>query len=153
MQIILSRNCVVVAQSPKGGFSKGSFCRVQCHGQGNKKHPRIVAPAVHLALLNFSKVSYIQGAAKGGVIKGGVYKSKRTQKNARKRRQTQMSDCLIRVVETVVLENSVLDPCRNKVVLTKISKNSDTTFDPRKQRILLLRPRKSTKMADVTQAE
>ena len=32
-----------------------------------------------------------QGAAKGGVMKGGVYKRKRTQTNARKRRQTQMS--------------------------------------------------------------
>ena len=34
----------------KGGFSKGGFCRVQCHGQGNKKYPRTLAPAGHLAL-------------------------------------------------------------------------------------------------------
>ena len=34
----------------KGGFSKGSFCRVQCHGQGNQEYPRILAPAVDLAL-------------------------------------------------------------------------------------------------------
>ena len=34
----------------KGGFSKGVFCRVQCHAQGNKKYPRILGPAVHLAL-------------------------------------------------------------------------------------------------------
>ena len=34
----------------KGGFSKGGFCRVQCHGQRDKKYPRILAPAVHLAL-------------------------------------------------------------------------------------------------------
>ena len=33
----------------KGGFSKGGFCRVQCHGQGNQKCPRILGPAVHLA--------------------------------------------------------------------------------------------------------
>ena len=33
----------------KGGFSKGGFCRVQCHGQGSKEYPRILAPAVHLA--------------------------------------------------------------------------------------------------------
>ena len=32
------------------GFSKGGFCRVHCHGQGNKKYPRILGPAVHLAL-------------------------------------------------------------------------------------------------------
>ena len=34
----------------KGGFSKGDFCRVECHAQGNKKYPRILGPAVHLAL-------------------------------------------------------------------------------------------------------
>ena len=33
----------------KGGFSKGGFCRVQCHSQGNKKYLGILAPAVHLA--------------------------------------------------------------------------------------------------------
>ena len=33
----------------KGGFSKGGFCRVQCHGQRSKKYPKILAPAVHLA--------------------------------------------------------------------------------------------------------
>ena len=40
-----------VDQEPrKGGFGKGGFCRVQCHGQGKKKFPRILAPTVHLAL-------------------------------------------------------------------------------------------------------
>ena len=40
-----------VGQEPrKGGFRKGGFCRVQCHGQGNKKYRRTLAPAVHLAL-------------------------------------------------------------------------------------------------------
>ena len=34
----------------KGGFSKGGFCRVQCHSEGNTKYPRIFGPAVHLAL-------------------------------------------------------------------------------------------------------
>ena len=34
----------------KGGFSKGGFCRVQCHAQGNKKYARILGPAVCLAL-------------------------------------------------------------------------------------------------------
>ena len=34
----------------KGGFSKGGFCRVECHAQGNKKYPRIFGPAVRLAL-------------------------------------------------------------------------------------------------------
>ena len=34
----------------KGGFSKGGFCRVQCHAQGSKKYPSILGPAVHLAL-------------------------------------------------------------------------------------------------------
>ena len=37
-----------------------------------------------------------QGAAKGGVIKGAVYKCKRTRANARKRRQTQISGSLKR---------------------------------------------------------
>ena len=38
-------------QEPKkGGFSKGGFCRVQRHFEGNKKGPRTLAPAVHLAL-------------------------------------------------------------------------------------------------------
>ena len=43
---------VGLAQEPrKGGFSKGGFCRVQCHDGGNKnKNPRILAPAVHLTL-------------------------------------------------------------------------------------------------------
>ena len=34
----------------KGGFSKGGFCRVECHAQGNKEYPRTLGPAVHLAL-------------------------------------------------------------------------------------------------------
>ena len=33
----------------KGGFSKGGFCRVECHTQGNKKDPKMSGPAVHLA--------------------------------------------------------------------------------------------------------
>ena len=42
------RNCT---QEPsKGGFRKGGFCRARCHGQGNKNYPRILGPAVHLAL-------------------------------------------------------------------------------------------------------
>ena len=34
----------------KGGFSKGGFCRVQGHAQGNKKYPKVLGAAVHLAL-------------------------------------------------------------------------------------------------------
>ena len=34
---------IVIAEPRKRGFSKGGFCRVQCHGQGNKKFPRILA--------------------------------------------------------------------------------------------------------------
>ena len=34
----------------KGGFSKGGFSRVQCHDQGNKTIPRLLGPAVRLAL-------------------------------------------------------------------------------------------------------
>ena len=49
---------LVAKQSPKtqmrnrkkGGFSKGGFCRVQCHAQGNKKYPGALGPAVHLPL-------------------------------------------------------------------------------------------------------
>ena len=38
------------SQEPrKGGFSKGDFCRLQCHAQGNK-NIRALGPAVHLAL-------------------------------------------------------------------------------------------------------
>ena len=62
----------------------------------------------------------------------------------------------IRVVETVVLENGHFVPCRKQVVLTKIGKNSDIAFRPQKQGILLLAPRKSTKMtkmAGVTPAK
>ena len=33
-----------------GGFSKGGYCRVECHAQGNKKCPMILGLAVHLAL-------------------------------------------------------------------------------------------------------
>ena len=32
------------------GFSKGGFCRVECHAQGNRKYPRILGSAVNLAL-------------------------------------------------------------------------------------------------------
>ena len=41
-----------LSQEPrKGGFSKwGGFCRVRCRGQGNKKYPSILGPAVHLAV-------------------------------------------------------------------------------------------------------
>ena len=62
----------------------------------------------------------------------------------------------IRVVETVVLENGRFVPCRKQVVLTKIGEHSDSAFYPRKQGILLLKPRKSTKltkMAGVTPAK
>ena len=39
------------SQEPrKGGFSKGGFCRVERDAQGNNKYPRILGPAVHLAL-------------------------------------------------------------------------------------------------------
>ena len=39
-----------LSQEPrKGGFSKGGFCRVQCHAQGNKKYPGALGPAVLLA--------------------------------------------------------------------------------------------------------
>ena len=61
-----------------------------------------------------------------------------------------------RVVETVVLENGRFVPCRKQVVLTKIGGNSDIAFYPQKQGILLLGPRKSTKMtkmAGVTPAK
>ena len=34
----------------KGGFGKGGFCRVECHAQGNKKYPRILGSAAHLAV-------------------------------------------------------------------------------------------------------
>ena len=52
----------------------------------------------------------------------------------------------VRVVETVVLENGRFVPCRKQVVLTKIGEKSDIAFCPQKQGILLLGPRKSTKM-------
>ena len=40
-----------LCQEPReGGFSKGGFCRVQCHAPGNKKYPRILGPSVRLAL-------------------------------------------------------------------------------------------------------
>ena len=63
---------------------------------------------------------------------------------------------LIRVVETVVLENGRFVPCQKQVVLTKIGENSDIALCPQKQEILLLEPRKSTKMtkmAGVTPAK
>ena len=62
----------------------------------------------------------------------------------------------IRVVETVVLENGRFVPCQKQVVLTKIGENSDIAFCPQKQGLLLLGPRKSTKMtkmAGVTPAK
>ena len=63
---------------------------------------------------------------------------------------------LFRAVETVVLENSTFVACRKQVVLTKNGENSDSAFYPRKQGILLLGPRtstKMTKMVGVTQAK
>ena len=39
-----------IQEPRKGGFSKGGFCAVQRHSQGNKKYPRIFDPAVRLAL-------------------------------------------------------------------------------------------------------
>ena len=35
----------------KGGFSKGGFCRVKCHAQGDKKYLGLLGPAVRLGLL------------------------------------------------------------------------------------------------------
>ena len=29
----------------KGDFSKGGFCRVQCHAEGNKKYSRDIGPS------------------------------------------------------------------------------------------------------------
>ena len=46
---------------------------------------------------------------------------------------------LVRVVETVVLENGRFVPCRKQVVLTKNGGNSDSAFYPQKQGILLLK--------------
>ena len=66
------------------------------------------------------------------------------------------SACKVRVVETVVLENGRFVPRRKEAVLTKIGEHSDIAFDPQKQGILLLEPRKSTKMtkmAGVTPAK
>ena len=40
----------IVRNQEKGGFSKGGLCRVQCHAQGNKGYPRMLGPAVHVAL-------------------------------------------------------------------------------------------------------
>ena len=63
---------------------------------------------------------------------------------------------VVGVVKTVVLENGVFAPYRKQVVLTKLCENSDIEFHPQIQGILLLRPRKSTKMtkmAGVTQAK
>ena len=40
----------IVQEPRKEGLSKGGFCRVRCHNQGNKKYPRILGPAAHLAL-------------------------------------------------------------------------------------------------------
>ena len=63
---------------------------------------------------------------------------------------------LVRVVETVVLENGRFVPCRKQVVLTKIGESSDIALYPRKQGILPLKPWKSTKMtkmAGVTPAK
>ena len=41
---------------------------------------------------------------------------------------------MIRVVETVVLENGRFAPCRKQVVLTKIGENSDVALYPPKTR-------------------
>ena len=60
-----------------------------------------------------------------------------------------------RVAETVVMENGFV-PCRREVVLKKIGEYSDIALCPQKQGILLLGPRKSTKMtkmAGVTPAK
>ena len=35
----------LLGSSKKGGFSKGSFCRVQCHAEGNKKYSRDIGPS------------------------------------------------------------------------------------------------------------
>ena len=64
--------------------------------------------------------------------------------------------CKFRLVEMVVLENGRFVPCRKQLVLTKIGEDSDVAFSLQKQEILLLRPRRSTKMtkmADVTPAK
>ena len=38
---IISKSCY--SQEPgKGGFSKGGFCRVQCHAEGSQKYPRML---------------------------------------------------------------------------------------------------------------
>ena len=47
----IGRAYLALSQEPiKGGFSKGGFCRVQCHAEGNKKYPSKLGPPVHLAL-------------------------------------------------------------------------------------------------------
>ena len=96
-----------ICQEPrKGGFSKGGFCRVQCHGQGNKEYPRILAPAVDLALRAPqpreayilkkppSKNPLFSASEYGGdsaVPKRGRSKHGRTQKHANEHRRAQMS--------------------------------------------------------------
>ena len=42
--------CTSIRKQEKGGFSKGGFCRIQCHAQESKEKPRTQDPAVHLAL-------------------------------------------------------------------------------------------------------
>ena len=62
----------------------------------------------------------------------------------------------LRVVETLVLKNGRFVPCRKQVVSTKIGESPVIAFYPQKQGILLLKPRKSTKMtktAGVTPAK
>ena len=39
-----------IQEPRKGGFSKGGFCRVERHAQGNKTYPKILGSAVYLAL-------------------------------------------------------------------------------------------------------
>ena len=34
----------------KGGFSQWGFCRIQCHAQDSNNYPRVLGPAVHVAL-------------------------------------------------------------------------------------------------------
>ena len=55
------KQCAHILHEPrKGGFSKGGFCRTQCHTPGNKKYPRILGPAVHLALkIGTAKEAYL----------------------------------------------------------------------------------------------
>ena len=66
----------------KGGFSKGGFCRVQCHAQGNKKYPGALGPAVHLALYQ----KYPQHCWE--FLKGFGAPSRTLKRNSRKRSES-----------------------------------------------------------------